>query len=35
MLSFKMKGGVAAAAGTYFSAVTAAHPSQWNPTISG
>ncbi|WKE57016.1 hypothetical protein [Corynebacterium tuberculostearicum] len=29
------RGGCLATAGTYFAAVTAAHPSQWNPTISG
>ncbi|MER0070176.1 hypothetical protein ABRP93_03435 [Corynebacterium sp. KPL2850] len=29
------RGGCLATAATYFAAVTAAHPSQWNPTISG
>lgn len=29
------RGGCLATAGTYFAAVTAAHPSQWVPTISG
>ncbi len=29
------RGGCLATAGTYFAAVTAAHPSQWNPTILG